>query len=212
VSSTVNGSGTCGGAGAWGNLVVAQLRGITAWLDEAPSAQPRLSREARVDQDRALQARNRERAALLAHLDRQELALVTGQPLPRRPMIVVAHRQPWWRDKARDALDSAGLCVDFVLQDGADVVAVLVAEQPEVVLAEDRLPTVTGIDLVRRASVLSPDSFIALQVADELALQQALDAGARAAYTRQVPPADIAHDIQLRLAPVPQPPTSSNEP
>jgi CheY-like chemotaxis protein len=211
VSSTVNGSGTSGGAGAWGDLVVAQLRGITAWLDEAPSAQPRLSREARLDQDRALQARDRERAALLTHLDRQELALVTGQPLPRRPMIVVAHRQRWWRDKARDALDSAGLCVDFVLQDGADVVAVLVAEQPEVVLAEDRLPTVTGSDLVRRARVLSPDSFIALQVADELALQQALDAGARAAYTRRVPPADIAHDIQLRLAPVPQPPASSNE-
>ena len=154
----------------------------------------------RLDQDRALQARDRERAALLAHLDRQELALLTGQPLPRRPMIVVAHRQPWWRDKARDALDSAGLCVDFILQDGADVVAVLVAEQPEVVLAEDRLPTVTGIDLVRRARALSPDSFIALQVADEQALQETLDAGARAAYTRQVPPADIAHDIQVRLA------------
>ncbi len=211
MSSTANGSGTSGGAGAWGDLIVAQLRGITAWLEEAPSAQPRLSREDRMDQDRALQARERERAALLAHLDRQELALLTGQPLPRRPMIVVAHRQPWWRDEVRDALDSAGLCVDFVLQDGADVVAVLVAEQPEVVLAEDHLPTVTGIDLVRRASVLSPDSFIALLVPDDHALQEALGAGARAAYTRQVPPADIAHDIQLRLAPAPQPPASSNQ-
>jgi len=88
----------------------------------------------------------------------------------------------------------------FVLEEGAEVVAVLVAEQPEVVLAEDRLPTVTGINVVHRARILSPFSFIALQVADEDALQQALDAGARAAYTRQVPPADIAHDIQIRLA------------
>jgi CheY-like chemotaxis protein len=207
----INRSNPSGGAGAWGDLIGAQLRGIGAWLDEAPSAHPRLSREARLDQDRALQARDRERAALLAHLDRQELALLTGQPLPRRPMIVVAHRQPWWRDKVRDALDSAGLCVDFVLEDGADVVAVLVTEQPEVVLAEDRLPTVTGIDLIRRARVLSPGSFVALQVADEHALQEALDAGARAAYTRQVPPADIAGHIQVRLAPVPQPPASSYE-
>lgn len=111
VSAATNGLEPSGGARVWGDLVVAQLRGIAAWLDEVPDARQRMSREARLDRDRASQARGRERAALLAYLDQQDLAVMTGQPPFRRPMIVVAHRQPWWRDKVRDALDSAGLCV-----------------------------------------------------------------------------------------------------
>ena len=135
VSSATNGVEPSRDARPWGDLVLAQLRGIAAWLDEATDARQRLSREARLDRDRAPQARDRERAALLAYPDQQEPAVITGQPPSRRPMIVVAHRQPWWRDKVRDALDRAGLCVHVVLEEGADVVAVLVAEQPEVVLA-----------------------------------------------------------------------------
>ena len=195
-----NRSSASGGSTTWGDRVAAQLRGIAAWHDEAPAGRPGQSREDRLDLQRVVQARERERAALLVHLDRQERAVLAGPSSSRRPVIVIAHRRPWWRDKVRGALEDAGLCVDFVVEDGADAVAVLLAEQPEVVLAEDRLPTASGLDLVRRARLLSPATFIALQVPDEQALQAALDAGVRAAYTRQVPPADVAHDVHARLA------------
>lgn len=181
------------------DVLLLQLQGIAAWLAEAPPQPVRASREELLDVRRAGQGRERERHALLTCLDRQELA-VLRETWPAQPRVLVAHRQPWFCDKITAALPGLGLNLAGVVQDGADALGLLVAEQPEFVVAEDRLPSVSGRDLARRARVLAPRTAVVLQVFDDSAVAAALEAGARAVYTRQVPPADIAGELLALLA------------
>jgi DNA-binding NarL/FixJ family response regulator len=81
------------------------------------------------------------------------------------------------------------------LPDGAGTVGAVVAAQTELVLVEDLLRSVPGREVVRRVRSLSPESVVAVQVADGGGVETALDAGARVAFTRRLPPSEVVDEL-----------------
>jgi len=54
------------------------------------------------------------------------------------------------------------------------------------------LPMLSGVDVVREVRAYAPGTVVAAQVAYDEDVAEMLDAGARAVYTRRVPPAEVA--------------------
>jgi DNA-binding NarL/FixJ family response regulator len=104
---------------------------------------------------------------------------------------VVAHRQAWFTGKVTAALEAKGFSVVDAGGNGADAVGIAVADQPEVVLLEDKLAMLPGEDVVRQIRTLCPNTLIAVQVEHGGLLGGFLDAGASSGFTRQVPPAEV---------------------
>ncbi len=67
-----------------------------------------------------------------------------------------------------------------------------IAEQPDLILVEDSLEMVPGEDAVRRSRNFAPSSLVTAQVGNDDRVGQLLDAGATTAFTRHVPPGDVA--------------------
>jgi DNA-binding NarL/FixJ family response regulator len=108
---------------------------------------------------------------------------------------VLVHRREWVRDKVADGLERGGVRVVALLDNGADAVGVAVVEQPDLLLVEDALPMCTGSEVIREVRTFSARTRIAAQVAGDVGLASVLEAGAEAAFTRRVPPADIARAL-----------------
>ena len=181
-----------------------QLRGIALWhearraLEQAHAAagadQP-LSREMRLDLDRQMDVIRRQHEAMLQCLDDH---LTTSPRLPRstsRPRAVLVHRNEWFLGKLVDGLRSGGVDVIAILENGADAVGVAVVEQPDLLLVEDKLPMISGTEVIRQLGRLAPRTLTAAHVVHEGAVAEALAAGARAAFARRVPPAEVAREL-----------------
>jgi AmiR/NasT family two-component response regulator len=125
----------------------------------------------------------------------------SGQLLSaHRPVrAVLAHRNAWLCGKVRARLEERGVTVVGVFADGADAAGTIVAEQPELVFVEDRLPSLAGGDLVRRVRDLSPLSVIGAQVEDSRGIAPLVDVGAHAVFTRRIPPVEIADQLMACL-------------
>lgn len=182
------------------DLEVAQVRAIDHWnrsrrLVERAAETTSMTRQMRVEAGYRAESRRREHAALIARAHQQLAA--TGQPADpmRHVRLVIAHRNAWLRDKVTTRLRERGVEVVASVADGADAAGAIVAEQPELVLVEDLLPSLRGHDLVRRARSFSPDSIIAAQVADSGGVEGIIDAGAHAVFTRRVPPVEVADEL-----------------
>jgi len=182
------------------DLLKAQVRAIDAWnnsnrLTRDADAMIGLTREMRLDLNHRLQARRREQAALVARVDEQLRS--SGQLLSARrpPRAVLAHRNDWLCGKVRARLEERGVTVVGIYSDGADAAGTIVAEQPDVVFFEDRLPSLAGSDLVRRVRDFSPLSVIGAQVEDSRGIASLVDVGAHAVFTRRVPPVDMADQL-----------------
>lgn len=177
-------------------LAQEQLRGIAAWttsrreVEQARAARAR-SREAAVDARRRLEALRRQHRAIIARADEhlRESVDVLRTTVPVR--AVIAHRNDWFTDKVAGCLAEHGIRVVCAVADGADAVGAAVAEQPDLVLVEDALPTIRGEDVVRELRRLSPRSTLVGHVGYDDGVAAMLDAGAAAAYARRVPPADV---------------------
>lgn len=192
-------------------LLARQLAGIDAWtrqqhVEDADAAITQ-TREMRLDAARRLEARRREQQAVLdraaEHL--RASGAVLGSRAPVR--AVLAHRNAWLREKVATGLLSAGVVVVGEYDDGADAAGTIVVEQPDLVLVEDRLPTVPGLEVVRRVRRFCPAALVAAQVMDGGDVVLALDAGAQVVFTRRTPPADMAAELlrclgDRRAAPV----------
>ncbi len=87
------------------------------------------------------------------------------------------------------------------LDDGADGLGLVVAEQPDLVLVEDLLPSVPGTELVRIARPMTARTIFTAQVAYADDITGMLETGATAAFARQVPPADLAEELAALLLP-----------
>ncbi|MCW2616334.1 MAG: liaR [Frankiales bacterium] len=192
------------------DLVSRQLAGIRAWTaDQHTDDRDRtmtLTREMRLDAARRLDARRREQAAVLARA--AEHLSASGQVLASRVPLraVLAHRNTWLRDRVAAGLRAAGVEVVGEFEDGADAAGTVVVEQPDIVLVEDRLPTVPGLEVVRRVRLYSPNTLVGAQVMDGDGVGDALDAGAQAVFTRRTPPGDIAKELLRCLAERPEQP------
>ncbi|MCU1599731.1 MAG: Response regulator receiver domain [Frankiales bacterium] len=192
-------------------LLQDQLEGMRAWHAElrVQLAQDTdtlaATREARMDARRRLDALKRAQQALLKRADdtvRMTQDVLTG----RSTEALLVHRNPWMRDKLEAGLRESGLAVVVQCDDGADGLGTAIAQQPDLLLVEDRLPSLTGLELVRSARVFLPHTTIAAQVEDERSVADLLDAGASAVFTRRVPPAVLAEQVAAYLGSRPEQP------
>jgi CheY-like chemotaxis protein len=181
-------------------LMTAQVEAIDAWNqaqrseDDAAEGVP-LTRELRLDLARRTEARRREQQAVHARAEQQlrESGGVLGDRA--RTRAVLAHRNAWLRDSVAARLEEHGVAVVGVFDDGADAVGTVVVEQPDLVLVEDRLPTLSGIDVVRRVRRFAPQAVVGVQCLDGDGIRALADAGAQAVFTRRVTPLDIADQL-----------------
>ena len=154
-----------------------------------------LSREQRLDLARQQNVLRRERDALIAQAQRQREAC--GAPLrllaPRRVMI--AHRNQWFAGKLTQSLEARGVRVVGCLDNGADAVGAVVAEQPDAALVEDRLEMVAGEQVIQDLRMFCAQTIVMAQVAYGDRVGALLDAGAASVFTRNVPPDDVAQKI-----------------
>ncbi|HEU0104220.1 MAG TPA: hypothetical protein VFR07_18065 [Mycobacteriales bacterium] len=184
-------------------LIADQLAGIASWtsarpLREAVAASVTLSREMRLDLKRRMEVRRREQAGLLARASYQ---LEQGdRVLGRRPRAVLVHRNSWLSGKVADRLQALGVQVIGRFEDGADATGAVVVEQPEIVLVEDRLPTLSGLEVLERATRFAPRTLVGAQLLDADERDIYLEAGAQAVFTRRVPPEMIADQLVDCLA------------
>jgi CheY-like chemotaxis protein len=187
------------------DLLTAQVKAIDAWnrsnrLSGDAAAVTGLTREMRMDLSNRMEARRREQAALVARVD-QQLRASADLLSARRPVrAVLAHRNEWLSGKVRSRLQQRGVLVVGVFGDGAEAAGTIVAEQPELVFLEDRLPSLTGGDLVRRVRDFSPLSIIGAQVEDSRGIAPLIDVGAHAVFTRRIPPVEMADQLLAHLS------------
>lgn len=182
------------------DLTTAQLRAIDAYhrtrrAGEAAADTAGLTREMRLDLSRRTEARRRERQALLARA--ASLLESSGEVPPGRPRVraVLAHRNGWLRDKVAERLAQRGVIVVGTFDDGADAAGTVIVEQPDLLLVEDRLPTLSGDQVVRRTRTYAPETVIGAQVLDNEGIRAFVDAGAHAVFTRRIPPAEMADQL-----------------
>jgi len=159
------------------------------------------TREMRLDAARRVDVLRRKQDALVARAHAQ--LQHAGGPLFVLPPVraVLAHRSPWFVEKVTSALLEAQVEVVAHTSNGAEAVGIAVAEQPDLVLVEDSLEMVTGEEVVRDLREFCPDTAIAAQVAYGDRVGAMLEAGAETVFTRQVPPADVAEQLQALLRP-----------
>ena len=187
-----------------------QLQALEAWhrarkLAEHAAAVTTQSREARMDLDRRLDVIRAQHQAIIARTDEQlrtSVSLLREAPTRR---AVVAHRNEWFAGKVCADLEARGVQVVARLENGAEAVGIAVAEQPDLLLVEDRLAMLSGEDVVREVRAYAPVTVIAAQVAYEDRIGPMLEAGATTAYTRRVPPVDVVSDVVRLLTSDPQP-------
>jgi CheY-like chemotaxis protein len=172
------------------DLALAQLKAIHQWLRDAPrnsTADP-----AGLDQQRrALTARTHEQ---LVH---------AGAPLQRAlpPRLVLAHRNDWFADELEHELRGTGFLLVSRVRDADEAVGCVVAEQPDVLLAEDELPGMQTVHLLENVLRYSPACAVGVQVQDCEQVGRLLDAGGAFVCHRQVPPVEVAQQLVQLTAP-----------
>lgn len=181
-------------------ILQAQLAAIDSWnaarrLSDAATETAGMSREMRLDLSRRMQARRREREALIARADAHLRASCEVLGAKTQVRAVIGHRSPWLRDKVAARLSERGVTVVGCFEDGADAAGAMVVEQAELLLVEDRLPTLPGADVVRRVRAFSPATIVGAQVLDSDGVLPLADAGAQAVFTRRIPPVDMADHL-----------------
>lgn len=183
-------------------LLADQLAGIASWnrqhrplelADDDTAAS--LSREMRLDVSRHREVVRRTHDALVAHTQQQLEASAAQLPAAPAPRAVLAHRNAWFRDKVRDTLLGAGVDVVVLLDNGADAIGVCVAEQPDLLLVEDKLAMAHGVQVVREVLQHAPRTIAVAQVSYEDEVPELLAAGARTAFPRRVPPVEVGREL-----------------
>jgi len=186
------------------DLMRSQLEAIDAWhrarrAAESAALSAMNTRENRLDLNRRLEARRREQQALVERAAAQLRAsggVLAGR---LRPRAVVAHRNPWLRDAVAGRLRDQDVEVVGLFDDGADCAGTLVVEQPDLLFIEDRLPTLTGVEVVQRARDFSPRTVVGAQALDASSVAALFDAGAKAVFARRVPPAEMVDQLLVCL-------------
>lgn len=182
------------------DLMTAQLRAIDAWnaarrASESAADAVTLTREMRLDLSRRMEARRREQQALLARAEQQlrdSGDVIAGRA---RTRAVLAHRNAWLRESVAKRMEARGVAVVGMFDDGAEAAGTIVVEQPDLVLVEDRLPTLSGVEVVRRVRTFAPDAVVGAQCLDGDGIRSLVDAGAQAVFTRRIPPHEIADQL-----------------
>lgn len=182
-------------------LLQDQLSALSSWQQSQAWREPTvagLSHEQRLDRQRRLDALIRTQQAIVARADDPTWV---AEPALRASAAraVVVHRDDWFRKKVTNRLTDAGVDVIATRTNGADALAVVILDQPDLVLLEDRLPSLNGPTLLQWARQVAPRTVFGVQVADAMQIAACLDAGAQAVFTRRVHPDAIAAELMTRL-------------
>lgn len=174
-----------------------QLAAIDRWHEARRATQQAAqstatSREARMDLARRLAVVHAEHKAIVERTDEQLRSSVELLQRSAARRAIVVHRNAWFMDKVAADLMLHQVCVVARLTNGAEAVGAVVAEQPDLLLVEDSLPMMSGEDVVREVRTFAPLTRIGAQVAHDDRIGALLEAGAHSAFTRRVPPADVA--------------------
>ncbi len=78
------------------------------------------------------------------------------------------------------------------LENGAEAVGFVIAEQPDLLLVEDSLSMMSGEDVLRSVLPYAPHTVCVAQVAHEDRVGALIEAGARMVWTRRAAPAELA--------------------
>lgn len=188
------------------DLIQAQLRAMQAWntalaAAERARAVASATRETRMDLSRRMDVLREQHATIIARTTAQ--LRDAGDLLLSRPPLraVIAHRNDWFAHKISAGLHAGGVQVIARVANGAQAVGCAVVEQPDLLLVEDVLPMLSGVDVVREVRGYAPATRIGAHVAYPEHAVGLLDAGADAAWSRQVPPVDVSHGLLSLLAP-----------
>jgi len=178
------------------DLAQSQLDAIERWNRARRAAEQSAellarTREARLDLDRLLDVTRREHEAMVVRTQQhlRDSARIPRGASARRAVVV--HRNDWFKDKVCAVLEEHGIDVVIRLDNGADAVGTCIAEQPDLLLVEDSLPMLTGVQVVRKVRTWSPRTISAAHVGHDDRIAELLEAGARTAWTRRVPPTDV---------------------
>jgi CheY-like chemotaxis protein len=187
------------------DVLVQQLHAIDLFSKERAAAQLTehavgQSRESRMDLERRLEVLRRQHQAIIAQTEAQLKMSVAVLRNEVEPRIVIAHRNEWFVSKVTGVLAQEGVRVAALVENGADAVGAALAEQPELVLVEEKLAMVPGEQVVRDIRRYCPDTAVAAQVGYSDSVGALLEAGARAVLTRQVPPPEVASRLLQLLA------------
>lgn len=180
-------------------LIQQQLKAIDAWnRARATTAHAhRLlaeSREQHLEVSRRLEAMRHEHVALLARATAQ---MVQGADLlaSTEPRIVVAHRQVWFRDRVAARLAHHQVAVLASVDDGAEATAATICDQPDLLIIEELMPSVTGLEVLRRVQEYSPGTKVAVQAVNVGTEDRLLEAGAILVCSRRIPPHVLADHL-----------------
>lgn len=181
------------------DLLAAQLQAIDAWNrareTTAHGHQSHAdSREQRLEAARRLDALKREQDALLRRAAEQ---MTHTQQLLRtaRPRAVVAHRQAWFRERLETRFSYQDTDIVASVDDGAEAIAATICDQPDLLLIEELLPSVTGLEVLRRVREYASDTKVAVQTMNGASMGALLDAGATLVCSRRIPPHVMADQL-----------------
>ena len=180
-------------------LLADQLAAIATWNScrlaaEVEARAHAESRDQRVEAARRVDALKREQDALIGRIHRQ---LVEGRSWSHtdRPRVVVAHRREWFRTKVERRLRAQGVEILASLDDGAEAVAATVCEQPDLLIVEELLPSVTGTEVLRRVQQYSPVTTVAVLTMSDTTMPELVEAGATVVCSRRIPPDDVVDEL-----------------
>jgi CheY-like chemotaxis protein len=189
---------------SFATLVTDQLAAMAAFQEhrhavESAVEEPGMSREQRLDARRRLDVLRRQHEAVLAATS-QSMEGSGGVLHAMGPRALLVHRNEWLRRRVAQDLERCGVEVVAQLDNGAEGVGALIAEQPDLLFVEDTLPMVSGLQVLHEARRYAPRTLLAAQVGYDDQISAALDAGALAAFTRRIPPADIGAELARLVA------------
>lgn len=166
--------------------------------DVERSADSAGSREGQMDRSRALEVLRRTQETLRERLNS---AATVDWASADRVRVVVAHRHEWFVAKLTQALDHHEAALVASVSNGADAIGIALAEAPDLVLVDARLEMVTGHEVARSLSRYLPQTKVVGTVNDGGEVAAMLDAGAIAAFTKQVAPEQVVLEALTLLDP-----------
>jgi DNA-binding NarL/FixJ family response regulator len=112
---------------------------------------------------------------------------------------LVADDHPAVVQAVSEVLASGGIEVAGQARDGEEALAAIQSIHPKVALLDLRMPRMDGIEVARRCSRTTPDTYVILYTAysEQALLIEALDAGARGFISKEAPLAEIVRAVQL---------------
>jgi CheY-like chemotaxis protein len=161
---------------------------------EEASAVAARSRGLRMDVARSIEVLRRQHDAVVARAEEQLRASGLLRTRAER-RVVLAHRNDWLVRKLEETLETRGMHVVARTDNGADAVGMVVAEQPDLLLVEDTLAMLAGLEVIREVRRFSPATVVVAQAASGDRVGQLLDVGARTVFTRQIPPDGVARSM-----------------